>query len=385
MMRRAAAALVMMSTIAAGAGTASGQEATDRKPKPQEPVGAVPYRVEAVTVEVAADDAGDIAHTLEGTLTLPDAAEFGEGPYPGVVLVSGSGPQDRDSSMMGHKPFLVLADRMTRAGIAVLRYDDRGVGESTGDFVQGTITRFARDAAAAAEMLREHPLVDAERVGLMGHSEGGAVAPMVAAGEPRTAFVVILAGMGATGAEILLFQSDMAYRKGGQDEAWIAENTRVRRAVFDAVASGADEETVLARVREMVGQEMTHIQKPEDRERAAGMLTEQFTSPWLQEFIGLDPAEALRLVRAPVLALNGTLDMQVDADQNLAPIERALAEGVCPSATVVRLVGLNHLFQPARTGMLGEYGVIETTFDEATMGLIAGWILGVVGGEEEKK
>lgn len=345
-------------------------------PRPQEPRGETPYRSEPVSVTVRE---GESSHTLAGTVTLPEAARWGDGPYPGVVLISGSGPQNRDGEMMGHRWFLVLADRMTRAGIAVLRYDDRGVGGSTGRFAEGTIPKFAVDAAALADALREHPLVDGERVGVMGHSEGGAVAPLVAADDPRTAFVVILAGMGRSGREILLHQSSSMYRVAGQTEEWIAESTRIRAAIFDAVAAGEPLEAVRPRLRALVDHEMSHLMEESGRERMTDQLVPQFTGEWFHAFVTADPADALRRVEAPVLALNGTLDTQVPAEDNLGAIERALAEGPCPSATIVRLVGLNHLFQPAETGALGEYGAIETTFDEATMGLIAGWIRATVG------
>jgi pimeloyl-ACP methyl ester carboxylesterase len=343
--------------------------------RPQEPGAEVSYRAEPVKVPVGE---GEPTHTLAGTITLPDAARWGTGPYPGVVLISGSGPQNRDSELMGHRPFLVLADRMTRAGIAVLRYDDRGVGESTGNFVEGTIPGFAIDAAAAAAALRAHPLVDDARVGVMGHSEGGAVAPIVAADHPETAFVVILAGMGQSGRDILLYQSSSMFRKGGQSEDWIEESTRIRAAIFDAVAAGEPLEVVRSRLRALVDFEMTHLQEESGRERMTEQLMPQFTGDWFRNFLTVDPAAALRRVGVPVLALNGTLDTQVPAAENLGAIESALAEGPCPSATIVRLAGLNHLFQPAETGALGEYGAIETTFDEATMGLIAGWIRATV-------
>lgn len=348
--------------------------------RPQDPGAEVPYRSEDVKVPVGGQAP---THTLAGTVTLPEAARWGEGPYPGVVLISGSGPQNRDAEMMGHRWFLVLADRMTRAGIAVLRYDDRGVGESTGKFAEGTIPGFAVDAAAAAGVLRAHPLVDDERVGVMGHSEGGAVAPMVAADHPETAFVVILAGMGQTGRDILLYQSSSMFRKGGQSEDWVVESTRIRAAIFDAVGAGEPLEVVRPLIRALVDHEMHHVQEDAGRERMTDQLVPQFTGEWFRNFVTVDPPAALRRVAVPVLALNGTLDMQVPAEENLGAIERALAEGPCPSATIVRLVGLNHLFQPAETGALGEYGVIETTFDEATMGLIAGWIRATVGAGPE--
>lgn len=379
-MPRVRHSLVRNRSVLALLGLAAAVQAAAQTTRPQDPPDTVPYTSVPIEVPVPADANGDGGHTLAGTVTLPDPDEWGDGPHPGVVLISGSGPQNRDSELFGHRPFLVLADRLTRAGIAVLRYDDRGVGASTGSFASGTIPRFAHDAAAAADALRAHPSVDPARVGLIGHSEGGAVAPLVAAEHPETAFLVLLAGMGVSGKEILLFQSAMMYERGGQDEAWIAENTRVRSDLFDAVATGASEETLRGLVRALVDQEMTHIQSEEGRERMAGMLYGQFTNDWIRGFVSIDPADALGRVSVPVLALNGTLDTQVDADLNLGAIERALADGACPSATIVRLPGLNHLFQPAETGMLGEYGAIETTFDEATMGLIAGWIRGVVGG-----
>lgn len=371
--------LVRSRSVLALMGLAAAIPASAQSPRAQDPPAEVPYASGPIEVAVPVGEDGDGGHTLAGTVTVPDPARWGVGPHPGVVLISGSGPQNRDSEIFGHRPFLVLADRLTRSGIAVLRYDDRGVGASTGSFASGTIPRFARDAAAAADALRAHPAVDPARVGLIGHSEGGAVAPLVAADHPETAFVVLLAGMGVGGKEILLYQSSMMYERGGQDGAWIAENTRIRSDLFDAVAAGTGDDELRPLVRALVDQEMTHIQSEDGRERMVGMLVGQFANDWMRGFVSIDPADALRRVGVPVLALNGTLDTQVPADMNLNAIEAALVEGACPSATIVRLPGLNHLFQPAETGMIGEYGAIGTTFDEGAMGLIAGWIRGVAG------
>tara|TARA_R110000782_G_scaffold29795_1_gene74030 strand:+ start:19357 stop:20475 length:1119 start_codon:yes stop_codon:yes gene_type:complete len=340
--------------------------------RPQEPTEPLPYRAEEVTVPVGAQ--GDGGHTLAGTLTLPDPARWGDGPYPGVVLVSGSGAQNRDSMLLGHKPFLVLSDRLTRAGVAVLRYDDRGFGASTGDFATATTLDFADDARAAAGLLRAHPEVDAKRVGLIGHSEGGLIAPMVANADPETAFIVLLAGPGVPGSEILVFQSELMFRQTRQADEWIAASSAIRREIFRAIAEDADEEAVRPIVRRLVAHEMAYLQDEEGRDRVADATLAQFTNPWVRAFVKLDPRVALAEVSVPVLALNGTKDMQVPVDQNLTEIERVLAGGACPSVTAVRLVGLNHLFQPAQTGLLGEYAVISTTFDERTMGLIAGWV-----------
>jgi pimeloyl-ACP methyl ester carboxylesterase len=347
--------------------------------RPQEPEGPLPYRAEDVTVPVPAED-GE-GHTLAGTITLPDPERWGDGPYPGVVLISGSGAQNRDSVLLGHKPFLVLSDRLTRAGIAVLRYDDRGFGASTGDFASSTTLDFADDAQAAAAFLRGRPEVDERRVGLIGHSEGGLIAPMVAAREPGVAFIVLLAGPGVRGSEILIYQSELMFRQTRQAPDWIAASSSIRREIFEAIVNDATEDELLPLARKLVDHEMAYLQDEAGRERAARATMAQFASPWLRRFAKIDPLEALAGVAVPVLALNGTKDMQVPADANLGAIERVLTEGPCPSVTAVRLVGLNHLFQPAQTGLIGEYAVISTTFDERTMGLIAGWVRAAVPAE----
>lgn len=343
--------------------------------RPQTPSAPFPYFTEDVTIP-AADGA---EHTLAGTLSVPEASVWGDGPHPAIVLVTGSGPQDRDETIMGHKPFAVLADHLTRRGIAVLRYDDRGVGQSTGSFAGTTVSGLASDARAAWSFLRDHPATDPARVGIGGHSEGGVIAPMVAADEPGVAFVVMLAGTGVPGSEVLLFQSEFMMRAGGLDDDFIGKNQAIRRAIFELVHEGADDDTVLREVERLMDMELAYMKDPEARRRMARQALPQFTGAWAREFLTIDPADALSRVAVPVLALNGTLDTQVDADQNLVPIERALAAGPCPSATVVRLKNLNHLFQPAQTGMFGEYGAIETTFDAAAMGLISGWISSVTG------
>jgi len=362
--------LAAIAALIACCSVAFGQDA-----RPQTPRAPFPYSSEEVTIP--AGDGAD--HTLAGTLTVPEASVWGNGPHPAMVLVTGSGPQDRDETIMGHKPFAVLADYLTRRGIAVLRYDDRGVGRSTGSFADATVRGLASDARAAWSFLRDHPATDPARVGIGGHSEGGLIAPMVAADEPGVAFVVMLAGPGVPGSEVLLFQSEFLMRAGGLAEDFIAENQSIRRAIFALVHEGADDATVLGEVERLMDMELAYMKDPEARRRMAQQALPQFAGAWAREFLTIDPADALSRVAVPVLALNGTLDTQVNADQNLIPIERALAAGPCPSATVVRLKNLNHLFQPAETGMFGEYGAIETTFDEAAMGLIAGWVSSVTG------
>jgi uncharacterized protein len=290
--------------------------------RPQEPEPPFPYVAEAVRYPNL--DAG--IH-LAGTLTLPE----GDGPFPAVALISGSGAQNRDSEVFGHRIFLVLADHLTRQGIAVLRSDDRGVGESEGIFQEATSRDFAGDAAAAVAYLRARPEIAPEAVGLVGLSEGGMIAPMVAAESDDVAFIVLMAGPGLTGEEILHLQADLISRAMGVT--------------------------------------------PETRE---GWITSQKSTaggPWFRFFLVHDPRPVLRQVRVPVLALNGELDLQVPPAENLGAIEAALREGGNPDFTVRELPGLNHLFQTATTGSPMEYAQIEETMSPKAMDMVARWIL----------
>ncbi len=346
-------------------------EAHTWEKRPQRPVPPFPYSEEPVKFENAADGV-----TLAGTLTLPE----GEGRHPAVILISGSGPQDRDESLMGHKPFLVLADYLTRRGIAVLRYDDRGTAESTGNYAAATVEDFARDASAAVDFLAAHPGVDPARIGLAGHSEGGLVAPMVASRRDGVAFLVLLAATGVDGARVIESQSAAMRRAAGGEEAAIRVEQAVNRAVFDVVLESepgsdfwpeveraveavletvpaAERESVAARVRTAVGAQRNIIQ-----------------SDWFRFFLAYDPRPALRKVSCPVLAITGSKDLQVLPHLNLPQIEKALEQGGNPDFEVAELEGLNHLFQQAETGAIGEYIEIAETFNPAALERIGDWI-----------
>lgn len=337
--------------------------------RPQNPSRPLPYREMEVTVNAG-------GHTLAGTLTLPDANEFGKGPYTAAVLISGSGPQDRDETLMGHKPFLVLSDRLTRRGIAVLRYDDRGVGASKGDFGVATTMDFADDARACATYLNERPEIGT--VGLIGHSEGGLIAPFVASGNDDIDFVVLLAAPGVPGQEILIRQSRELAAAEGMDPVSLDECERLMKDLYAAIGAGKPDDEVKAILRELVSVQLTATGQPFDDAalaESAEMHHASLTSPWMSQFLTLDPRPALRDMTQPVLALNGSLDLQVLTDQNLTEIERVFAEAGKDNLTAEELEGLNHLFQPAKTGGIGEYAEIETTFDEGAMERIAVWIL----------
>lgn len=343
--------------------------------RPQHPTGDLPYRASAVTVPVRTD-AGE--HTLAGTLVLPDPAEFGPGPYPAAILLTGSGPQDRDETLLGHKPFLVLADHLARHGIASLRCDDRGTAGSTGSFEGATSLDFVDDALAQIAFLESRDAVGS--IGLVGHSEGGLVAPIAAADNDAVDWLVLLAAPGVPGRAVLGEQLTAIYRAdhGIRYNAVLDAMVVAQQAAFDAVlnddASGA--RLHLSRLVEL--QHEAAGDDPDahrdEIEQGAAAALDELTGPWFRTFLALDPREALRRVRQPVLVLNGSLDTQVLAEQNVHEIRDALAEAGNTRVTVRVLEGLNHLFQPATTGGLTEYGLIETTFDEAALLVISDWI-----------
>lgn len=335
--------------------------------RPQTPQPPFPYRTEEVAID------SDPGVRLAGTLTLPQ----GPGPHPAVFLITGSGAQDRDEQIFNHRPFQVLADHLSRHGIAVLRVDDRGTAASTGSFAGATSEDFARDAAAAVRFLRARPEVAADRVGLVGHSEGGMIAPMVASRMPEVAFAVLLAGPGIGGAQLLEMQGALIARAGGAADSVVARSAAAQREMFAAVTSIADSVALEARLRE-IGARMVASVSEEERARVRANVetgVQQLVNPWFRYFLRYDPVPALRGTRVPVLALNGALDLQVPADENLAGIEQALRAAGNRDVTVEKLPGLNHLFQPATTGAPTEYGEIEQTMAPVVLDRITAWIL----------
>ena len=333
--------------------------------RPQEPAPPFPYRAEEVAFEGAA------GVRLAGTLTVPP----GEGPFPAVLLLTGSGAQDRDQAIFGHRPFAVIADRLGRAGIAALRVDDRGVGGSGGDPARADLDALAGDALAGLRVLAARPEVAAGRVGLLGHSEGGAVAALAASRSPEVAFLVLLATPGVPGAEITARQVELLSRAAGVREDAVAEQVRLNRELTRALASDLSEAELRAKVREVIARqrELGGQVAPEHVEA----LVEATVSPAMRAFVRFDPAGPLARVRVPVLAVAGSLDLQVDPEQNLPAIERALAEAGNERVTARTFEGVNHLLQPAETGAPTEYARIETTISPEVLALLVEWISGV--------
>ncbi|MGH6988198.1 MAG: alpha/beta hydrolase family protein [Caulobacteraceae bacterium] len=336
---------------------AAGQ-AQARLIRPQEDLGKVPYR--ALEVSFVSPD----AHAaLAGILTEPEGA----GPFPAAVLIAGSGPENRNEEVAGHRPFLVLADRLTRAGLAVLRYDKRGIGASKGDYATATTLDFAKDAAAAVAFLRSRPEIDPSRIGLIGHSEGGLIAPIVADEDRKIAFVVLLAGPGVNGARILEAQGAAIAHANGASAAAIAKAMALDDRLFAAVEAKGTEAELKARATAILT-----AAAPTAPAATIAVQAAMVSSPWLRFFLTYDPVPALERLHGPVLVLSGSNDLQVPPDQNLPPIRVALAHD--PEATVIEIPGLNHLFQTAKTGSPMEYSAIEETFSPKALAIITAWI-----------
>ena len=326
--------------------------------RPQNPTPPYPYQSIDLTYT------NPLQHdTLAATLTIPP----GKGPFPAVLLITGSGPQDRDESLMGHKPFLVLSDYLTRHGIAVLRADDRGIGKSTGDFATATTADFATDAEAGIALLKTRPEIDPHRIGLIGHSEGGIIAPMVASRNKDVAFIVLLAGSGTPGIDIITNQTRLLDEASGMTQDAAEKAAAQERAILNLVVTEKDPTVLDKKLHDaLVGQ------LPEAQIDPS---IKQLTSPWFRYFLAYDPAPALRQVKCPVLALDGSKDLQVPPEQNLAAIRAALMAGGNTHFEIVKFPNLNHLFQTATTGSPNEYATIEETFAPIALDKIATWIV----------
>jgi len=328
-----------------------------RLSRPQEPTRPYPYRDEEVSYE---NPGAGIR--LAATLTIP----AGKGPFPAALLITGSGPQDRDEAIMGHKPFLVLADYLTRHGIAVLRADDRGIGKSGGNFAASTTADFATDAEAGVAYLKTRGEIDIRKIGLMGHSEGGIIAPMVAARNRDVAFIVLLAGTGLPGDQIVVEQVRTMYAASGMTGDKLEESTARHREIVEILKSEKDDAVFAQTVRKQMTGKLSEVEINTAIARGQGL--------WARYFIAYEPAPALRKVTCPVLALIGEKDTQVSAVQNLPAIRAALQAGGNRDFETIEVPGVNHLFQSAKTGAPAEYGQIDETISPKVLDKIASWI-----------
>lgn len=338
--------------------------------RPQEPSKPYSYSIEEVRFENR-----EANLTLAGTLSLPEK----DGVFPVVILISGSGPQNRDEEILGHKPFLVISDYLTRNGIAVLRFDDRGIGQSEGDFNAATTADFATDVESAIAYLKTRKEINKAHIGLVGHSEGGIIAPMVASKSVDVSFVVLLAGTGIRGDKLLLLQQASIGKASGVAEAEIDKALETNAKLFDLVVNSKDDGSLKAILTEVLNETLendTSIKIPDGTTQAnfVAMQVDQISSPWMQYFLKHDPAISLENLSCPILALNGEKDLQVPPKVNLSAIEKALKRGGNENVTVIEFPGLNHLFQEAETGLPMEYASIEQTFSPIVLEEIVKWI-----------
>jgi uncharacterized protein len=342
--------------------------------RPQEPKEPFSYNSEDVFFENKTDKI-----FLAGTLTFPKEGSN----FPAAVLISGSGPQNRDEELLGHKPFLVLSDHLTRNGYAVLRFDDRGVAESEGDFKTATSEDFARDVLAAVEYLKSRKEIDHSKIGLIGHSEGGIIAPMAANQDDEIAYIVLLAGTGLPGEEILYLQSRLIAEAVGTPEEDIKNSLEFSSVIYEAIKTSGDFVVAEKRIKEQFWQEYMEMAEDEkskigDPEVFLDMQLRVALTPWFKFFLTYDPAPTLEKVKCPVLAIIGEKDLQVPPKENLPVIEAALKKGGNKNYTVKELPGLNHLFQTAETGSPLEYGKIEETISPLALDTITDWLNEVI-------
>jgi pimeloyl-ACP methyl ester carboxylesterase len=340
--------------------------------RPQDPKKPYPYREEEVAYENK-----KAGVKFAGTLTLPK----GKGPFPAALLITGSGPQNRDEELFGHRPFLVLADHLTRRGIAVLRVDDRGVGGSTGKTMDSTSADFAEDALAGVEFLKGRKEINPKQIGLVGHSEGGLVGPLAASQSKDVAFVVMLAGTGVPGEDIMYIQSRLIWKAAGGNEPFLKLLRRSQEILARAVKDEKGGAGAEKRFKQLWGEEVAKLSE-EEKKTAARVEKEGLRAwlglirtPWGRSFLALDPRPALRKVSCPVLALFGEKDLQVPPRENLPEVAKALAEGVCKDFTLTQILGANHLFQTCKTGSPSEYGRIQETMSPVVLWTISDWIL----------
>ncbi|QCE40378.1 alpha/beta hydrolase family protein [Psychroserpens sp. NJDZ02] len=340
--------------------------------KPQTPKGPFDYIIEDVSF--INKDVDSI--TLAGTLTLPKNIKQ----PPVAILINGSGAHDRDCTMMDHKSFWVIADYLTNNGIAVLRFDERGTAKSEGDFSKATTFDLAKDVEAGISYLQTRKDIDSSKIGLIGHSEGGLIAPIVASTNPNVAYVIMLAGPGVNGQKILQSQSKKIAKLQGVTDEGIAFNNELTTIVYQAMFSETEVEKQKSAIENALKEFKVKLETEDSpfkvyvNDYTINQLKTQLSNPWLQAFIKLDPKPYLEKTNCPILVLNGSKDVQVLPEINLPEIEKHLKTANNKDVTIKQLEGYNHLFQTAKTGLLNEYFTNEETFSPNVLKIMSDWI-----------
>lgn len=337
--------------------------------RPQEPKPPFPYPTKDVTF--TNESSGNI---LSGTLTTPAST----GLFPAVILIAGSGPNDRDETVFGHKPFLVIADYLTRNGYSVLRYDKRGVGKSNGDYANATIQDFASDAAAALAFLKSQGNIDKNRIALIGHSEGGTIAPMVAANDTSVAAIVLMAGMGVKGSELMIQQNTDLLKVAHVSQDVIDKVKVALEEIYASIQNWENSDDEQKKLRSRIGEIWELLpassQKTSNKEQYVTANMRVIIQPSYRYFLSEIPTEYIEKVQCPVFAVNGEKDIQVEAQQNLQAIREALEKGGNKDYTIKAYPGLNHLFQECETGSVQEYGKIEQTISPQLLSDMTDWL-----------
>lgn len=335
--------------------------------RPQNPIKPYPYLSKDVMIKTRD------GRVLAGTLTQPPKGKIKHA----VLLVSGSGPQNRDEEILNHKPFLVLSDYLTKKGIAILRYDDRGVGKSTGNFSKATTFDLAEDALFAFNYLEKK--YKKSKVGIIGHSEGGLIAPIIASENTNVDFIVLMAGPSVTGKEVILDQSELIMRKSGMPDSLISNQIEFSKELLDFIIDEKNKEDLKKKSIDLTKSLITkyHIEVPSYStiDKVSRQTVETYLSPWMNTFLKINPLDYISKVNCPILALFGGNDLQVSLRANLMKMYKQSKEK--PNMKVKVFEGLNHLFQKSETGLPSEYGQIEETLNEGVMKEIAGWIIGL--------
>jgi len=339
--------------------------------RPQMPKPPFPYSSEEVFYENSAAE----GVTLAGTLLIPE----GKGPFPAVVFITGSGPTDRDETMAGHKVFLVVADYLSRRGIATLRFDDRGTAESTGDYKAATSYDFADDALAGVAFLKTRSEIDPHQIGLIGHSEGGLIAPIAATKSGDVAFAVLLAGPAIPGEQLILKQMEDILRTMEVPEDTIARNVEVDKKLYAIMKSEPDEEKAAVLMRELLDA------RPDSDKNAAMLGTESIINSrnnvWWRAFLAYDPVPTLASLDVPVLALFCEYDINVLPSLNVPSMRAAFEQTGNSNATIIEFPGLNHLFQHTDGVKRANYGEIEETFSPEALKVVGDWIAETAAGD----
>lgn len=338
--------------------------------RPQEPKGPFPYDQEEVTYSNLSADA-----TLAGTLTLPRS----EKPSPAVLLIAGSGMVDRDETAFGHKPFWVIADHLTKRGLVVLRVDKRGIGQSTGNYEDATTEDFASDVLAGVEYLKSRKEVDPQQIGLIGHSEGGLIAPMVAVKSKEVAFIVLMGSPAVNGEVNTYCQETAISRAMGIPEDQITYQLNFQKQVLSAIKNEPDLEKAEKKIREIIAKELADLSDEERQTTAAALEAqiERCNSKWFRYYLTYDPITSVKHLQIPVLAINGQLDWQVIPSLNLPIFAKALEEAGNRNYRILELPKLNHFFQTCDSGSILEYGTMEETIAPVVLDTLSDWILKV--------